>query len=313
MQLLSLILPSKSERKRATLVSHKFLAYYSVFTLLLMLSFNTVVYKLPQVLGYATNVSVSELLKYTNSVRESKGLNDLKLNEELSKAAKSKAENMFKENYWAHTSPSGKEPWDFIISSGYDYFYAGENLAVDFDESKDVVDAWYNSPSHKDNLVNKNYVDIGFAIVNGELQGRKTTLIVQMFGSPRNKVSVQNRKNDALLPSIDNVKDLGSREANDKNTIDSTNFETIPPVENLFIKDNKAGFQKAVLSSQQVFNASKYIAIIMGLLLSILFALDGYYIRKIGAYRITGHTMLHVLALLLVIIGIWYTNVGLIL
>jgi uncharacterized protein YkwD len=72
-------------------------------------------------------------------------------------------------------SPDGTEPWDFILGEKYDYIYAGENLAKNFSTFDDVVEAWYNSPSHKENLLNKNYTEMGFAIVNGELNGYETT------------------------------------------------------------------------------------------------------------------------------------------
>lgn len=79
---------------------------------------------------------------------------------------------------------SGTTPWDFITGSGYQYEYAGENLAKNFMFSQGVVDAWMNSPSHKENLMRKDYTDVGFAVVNGVLNGEETTLVVQLFGKP---------------------------------------------------------------------------------------------------------------------------------
>ena len=84
-------------------------------------------------------------------MRDEAGLDSLRLNPTLTAAAKRKAEHMFAENYWAHISPTGVEPWYFILDSGYDYSYAGENLAKNFNTSKEVVAAWYQSPTHRDN------------------------------------------------------------------------------------------------------------------------------------------------------------------
>ena len=135
------------------------------------------------VLGYASNINSDELLKYTNQRRVDFGLEPLSMNSALSKAAQKKAEDMFKYGYWAHVSPTGTEPWSFILAQDYDYVFAGENLARNFSRSKDVVDAWFASPSHRENLLNRNYRDMGFAITNGVLDGYETTVVVQMFGN----------------------------------------------------------------------------------------------------------------------------------
>lgn len=65
---------------------------------------------------------------------------------------------MFDENYWAHFAPSGKSPWDFILGSGYKFTFAGENLAKNFYNSQDVMNAWMASKvGHKENLLNSKY------------------------------------------------------------------------------------------------------------------------------------------------------------
>ncbi|NMB56617.1 hypothetical protein GYA19_01610, partial [Candidatus Beckwithbacteria bacterium] len=55
--------------------------------------------------------------------------------------------------------------------------------AKDFDNAKDLVAAWMNSPNHKANILNSNYQDIGIAVVMGDFKGEETILIVQMFGT----------------------------------------------------------------------------------------------------------------------------------
>lgn len=140
----------------------------------------------PDILGYATNIHVQQLLAETNAKRAEAGLPALSLNPQLSQAAAGKASDMFGKNYWAHVSPDGKTPWDFINGAGYKYSVAGENLAKNFQDSNGVVNAWMNSPSHKENLLKPNYKEVGFAVVNGILQGEETTLVVQMFGSQPN-------------------------------------------------------------------------------------------------------------------------------
>ncbi len=90
---------------------------------------------------------------------------------------------MFADNRWAHIAPDGTTPWVFIKNSGYDYLYAGENLARGFTNASDAVNAWMASPTHRENLLSSNYSDVGFAVRSGTLTGSDTILIVQMFGT----------------------------------------------------------------------------------------------------------------------------------
>lgn len=143
------------------------------------------------ILGYASNISVAEVISSTNSYRSGAGLGTLSYNNSLAQAAVAKAQNMFSEGYWAHTSPSGKEPWDFIRSAGYTYRIAGENLARDFDSTSPMMNAWMNSPTHRANIMNPRYQEIGVAVVDGLLNGVETTLVVQMFGTPETQVVTQ--------------------------------------------------------------------------------------------------------------------------
>lgn len=138
--------------------------------------------KATDVLGLAT-FSEREIVEYTNLKRKQNESPLLTQNPLLGQAAKAKAQDMFANDYWAHYSPQGKSPWGFINEAGYKYIYAGENLARDFEDAKSVVDAWMNSPSHKNNLLDKNFKEIGVAVASGKLGGKEGILVVQMFGA----------------------------------------------------------------------------------------------------------------------------------
>jgi hypothetical protein len=135
------------------------------------------------VLGYASDITPVDLLTLTNQQRAAAGLPALRLDSRLNQSAALKAGNMFAENYWAHVSPSGIQPWHWFAQAGYPYTYAGENLAKDFDTSAGVMQGWMNSPGHKANVLNVNYTDVGFAVQNGALVGNETTLVVAHYGS----------------------------------------------------------------------------------------------------------------------------------
>jgi hypothetical protein len=136
----------------------------------------------------ASNITQTNIITLTNQERSAVGLNTLTPNAKLAAAAQAKAENMFQEQYWDHFGPNGETPWQFITAAGYNYVYAGENLAKGFRTAEGVVEAWMASPTHRDNILSANYKDIGVAIMTGELLGTETTLVVQMFGNLTSEV-----------------------------------------------------------------------------------------------------------------------------
>ena len=143
----------------------------------------------PGVLGFASQIDPDKVIELTNAERLSVGVTILKENSELDQAALAKATDMFENNYWAHVSPTGTEPWYFVTQSGYEYKHAGENLARDFSNPKDVVTAWMASPTHRQNLLDSRYKDIGVAVVDGYINGVETTIVVQLFGSTQSTVA----------------------------------------------------------------------------------------------------------------------------
>jgi uncharacterized protein YkwD len=138
------------------------------------------------VLGYATEMSVQNLLDGTNNQRVANGLGSLALNGKLNTAAQNKANDMAARNYWSHNTPDGQTPWTFITAAGYDYQTAGENLAYGFATSADTITGWMNSAPHRANILNSNFVDVGFGIVNipNYQNSGPETLVVAMYGKP---------------------------------------------------------------------------------------------------------------------------------
>jgi hypothetical protein len=131
----------------------------------------------------ASDITIEKVIDLTNISRGESGENVLKANLKLSQAAEEKAEDMIANNYFAHTSPAGKTPWSWIQKEGYDYVYAGENLAMDFQTAEKMENAWMTSPTHRANILNQNYQEIGAAVKEGIINGHETILAVVMFGS----------------------------------------------------------------------------------------------------------------------------------
>ncbi|OGE05574.1 hypothetical protein A3B51_00965 [Candidatus Curtissbacteria bacterium RIFCSPLOWO2_01_FULL_41_18] len=154
--------------------------YFQVFVFL-TIGFYFVRATLPQILGTAS-YSADQIIALTNQKRAENGLPALSINGNLAAAAGAKASDMLAVNYWAHNSPSGRTPWSFISGAGYKYITAGENLARDFSDAGSVVGAWMNSPTHRSNILDGNFAEVGVAVVSGSLQGKEGILVVQMFG-----------------------------------------------------------------------------------------------------------------------------------
>ena len=159
------------------------LALLSVITFLLF-SVSLLKYTLvrhPNLSAVISNV----LVNLTNNDRSSFGIESLSVNPKLVSAAQEKANDMAMKGYFSHTSPDGTEPWYWIEVAGYQYSSAGENLAIDFSDSAEVEKAWLASLTHRANLLNGKFTEIGIATARGIYQGRETIFVVQMFGAPK--------------------------------------------------------------------------------------------------------------------------------
>lgn len=181
-----LFIPHESNNQKAKVLHSGSLGIFAVFLIAFQLLLNIVPDVLPRVLGYAANISPSEVIRLTNEQRSANGLSPVAQNSVLDSAALAKGNDMLAKGYWAHFAPDGTSPWSFFVNFGYKYRYAGENLARDFGDAGSAVAAWMASPTHKENILNPNYKEIGIGVVEGSLSGVDTTIIVQFFGTPPN-------------------------------------------------------------------------------------------------------------------------------
>lgn len=129
-------------------------------------------------------VITSRVVELTNDDRTDNNLTKLAVNDTLVRVAQLKANDMADKSYFAHTSPEGKSPWHWFRQGGYNFRYAGENLAVHFSDSRAVQNAWMDSPTHRANILNDRFTEIGIATARGTYKGDATTFVVQVFGNP---------------------------------------------------------------------------------------------------------------------------------
>lgn len=161
-----------------------------IFLILSVFSFSVVDHYLIKSGSLAAVIS-AVLVDLTNTSRSTDKLDGLIVSPLLTEVAQAKADDMAAKGYFAHVSPDGKDSWYWFKQAGYSFIYAGENLAVDFSDSADVENAWMNSPTHRANILNNHFTQIGIATAQGYFEGHPTTFVVQMFGTPAPVTAVE--------------------------------------------------------------------------------------------------------------------------
>ncbi len=275
-------IPHEKNNHRAKILQPSFIGLFVALYLLnqsLIRSFTIIK---PGVLGYSSEITIQKVFDQTNQMRQKNGLSALHYDSVLSRSATNKASDMFKYDYWAHNSPQGKTPWDFFKAEGYQYSIAGENLAKDFYDTDSMMKAWMNSPTHRENILNPKYQEIGIGVVNGILNGVKTTLVVQHFGAPLNGQVANDLPTGYLPPPSANAKVLSD-------VVNTAPVKTISP-----------------LQISQTVGAIMFIVIIGTLII------DAYYTFKNKTYRLAGSSAGHVGFLLLILFIVLASRQGVI-
>ncbi len=308
-----LFLPHESNNHRAKILHID--SILVVITLLVFSSFllSSLQSRFPAVLGISYNITPNDLLNQTNQIRLERGLSTLTLDPELSQAASNKAADMFAKDYWAHIAPDGATPWGFIKNSGYEYLYAGENLARGFSNTSDVVNAWMASPSHKDNILSSNYADVGFAVSSGSLTGSDTVLVVEMFGTKyagtaATPVIATSPVSSPIPTPI--ISGPNPSEAVPTVPFIDTNITLVPSQS----KQNEIGV--AALKQQPLIDKNDFtkntIVIVLIVLIAILI-IDAIIIEKKKIIRLVSHNLDHIIYLIIILLTILIIGKGLVL
>lgn len=179
--------PSAHHKKRSaghhTQGKHYLKAYWPYIPMLMTIGLGLMVNSLwtgnQQVLGANSDFTATSLLQYTNNYRLKSNETNLTIDARLSAAAQAKADDMVNNNYWSHISSDGKTPWSFISATTYNYQLAGENLAYGFANASDAVTGWMNSASHRANILNSNYSNVGFGVASSpDFLGKGPQIII---------------------------------------------------------------------------------------------------------------------------------------
>lgn len=299
---LAFFLPHHSNNHKAHAIKAPAIFSYIIFLILLQISLR--VFSIPgvHIFGVSTSISTSDIINLTNERRISQGVRPVMENALLNAAAAAKAKDMIAQNYWAHFAPDGKSPWGFISQTGYKYSVAGENLARDFDTSSAVVVAWMNSASHKQNLLDNSFTEIGVAVTEGNLNGVNGSLVVQMFATPANLPSVVEKAKPAVVPAA--FSDTPSSTASAALAASSSD-STQAPIQTPIVSGGSA------VDSNYQFNPYliiKTASLAISGLLVLLILIDIFYIRRNRISRALHHSFAHMFvfslfAVVIVLIG----------
>lgn len=181
------VVPHSRNNYHPHLLGHRALVLLSLLLMSVKISSVALLTLNPAMPAYSSEITAPTIIELTNASRAQQKLGSLTADGQLSSAANAKAQDMLSKQYFAHNTPDGKTPWDFIRASGFKYLLAGENLAVDFSQAESVETAWMNSPGHRANILNKDFTHIGIGIARGQFEGHETIFVVQMFGTPVEK------------------------------------------------------------------------------------------------------------------------------
>lgn len=303
---LHLFHPRRSNNHRPKILHPEAIASLSVTLIIVSILFHFAPRQplLHSVLGYSSDITPDTVLTLTNRERQAGNLLPLTINDRLSQAALAKGQDMFSNQYWAHTSPAGREPWDFIRAVGYGYRIAGENLARDFSTTDTMMAAWMASPTHRANILHPRYREIGIGVIDGTLLGVETTLVVQMFGLPIEDQVAQIPDSSAFSVAV----------AQAAETTEPTNVEPLPPDEMTskieLTKENTFESEIAntpvtpeieehptLLSPLEITRAT-FIAVVMLLVFTLLY--DMLIISNKGAERFVGKNLAHIAFFMLI-------------
>lgn len=133
------------------------------------------------------------IIRETNTKRSEGGFTVLTGDARLDAAAQAKVDDMFERQFFEHVSPTGESASTLVTQAGYTFFLVGENLALgNYKDDQDVVMAWMNSQGHRENILRPEFSQIGVGIGEGEFEGEKTWLAVQIFATPQSECTRPN-------------------------------------------------------------------------------------------------------------------------
>lgn len=174
-------IPYEDNDHRPKILRLKSLSFIALILIFFKLAFFSYIFLIYTQEAKMSVETINRLLALTNEERVANNLEPLSLNSVLSRAAQAKAEDMVINNYFSHFSPNGAKPWDWISRDDYPYLLVGENLAMNFSSVESAQAALMASPTHKQNILNSRYEDVGLALISGKINNQEGLILVELF------------------------------------------------------------------------------------------------------------------------------------
>ena len=176
------VIPHEHNNNYPHIVRPRALITYSAALIILKLFVTGILFVTIPTQGFLSQEIINRVYALTNQSRLENGVETLALNPSLVEAAEFKAQDMVAKGYFSHYTPEGNPPWYFIDRNKYPYTIAGENLAMNFTNANTVHNAFLASPSHRKNILDERFTEVGFAVAHGNINGVETQVLVEFFG-----------------------------------------------------------------------------------------------------------------------------------
>jgi uncharacterized protein YkwD len=186
-KLKDILFPNAGNNYKPLLLEPKRVAFYSAFFIgvkavvfMFAAALPLQAFMMPDVLAEQRD----KIYALVSELRAGRDKPELTPQEKLKISSQVKASDMAQNEYFSHTGPDGRDLKYFLKQAGYEYRFAGENLAMGFSDAESVVNAWIKSPLHYQNLIDADFSETGIGLDSGYYQGRETIFITQHFGQP---------------------------------------------------------------------------------------------------------------------------------
>ena len=214
----------------------------------------------------------TQIYSLINTERQINNTNILNESDILNEIAKEKAEDMINRNYFAHENPDGKMIWQTINRDEYPYLYIGENLAINFTSAESAHKALMLSETHKKNILNSKYTEIGIAVVSGEIDNKKTNVLVQIFAHAKTVQPII-AKND-VIPTQQIARQENTPVELGETTTGVLSAEITPDVQVVAVSAEQVEVPNQIGLTAKTINYSQYIFLVVLIFLVVALILN---------------------------------------
>jgi uncharacterized protein YkwD len=143
----------------------------------------------------------SAILSRLNQERRARNLSEFKFSQKLNVAAQAKTDDEIARQYFSHFDPSERckdQTTDdckvyvtLANKSGYRYLQIGEILAEGWINNNktlnigNMVNAWMNSPTHRNTILIDAFSEAGIGITHGKFNGKDTIMVAVIMANPK--------------------------------------------------------------------------------------------------------------------------------